>query len=196
MEEWVADGVALTTTSDFAMPADMNAVAAMLKANKKGARLNAGTNFKFLGKKMAYHTYPGDGMSYGVISYELADGSGLWLHDFDPANPALRTVKITTVVDAMPKVREKNAHICFLIFVHNASLSSRFLFFRGCVTVAESFFQDWCTPLGFILFLHKQVMAHPVDLIMAWDPALKKWLNYYADPAKGNDRYHGVSARA
>lgn len=117
MEEWVADGVALTTTSDFAMPADMKAVAAMLKAIKKGARLNAGTNFKFLGKKMAYHTFPGDGMSYGVISYELADGSGLWLHDFDPANPTLRTVRITTVVDAMPKVCEKKTRT-YLSYIH------------------------------------------------------------------------------
>jgi hypothetical protein len=31
-------------------------------------------------------------------------------------------------------------------------------------------------------------MAHAVDLVMAWDPVLKKWLDYYADKAQGNDR--------
>jgi len=147
VEDWVSDGVALTTTSAFVMPPDMSAVAAMLKANKSGARLNPGTSFKFLGKKMAYHTFPGDGMSYGVISYELADGSGLWLHDFDPANPALRTVKITTVVDEMPKVRVERvrAHCmaylkfreedCFLLF-HFFFDSFFFNLQRRCISFA------------------------------------------------------------
>ena len=93
VEAWMVDGVALYPTGSFAFD---------LKA-KGLKRLKAGESFVFTTKKMTYHTHPSDGLSYGVISYELSGAhAGSYVHDFDPKNPTLRGIKFTTSAAAMP----------------------------------------------------------------------------------------------
>jgi hypothetical protein len=96
VETWMVDGLAVCPSERFAFD---------LKT-KGLPRLKPGEPFRFKSKKMAYHTHPSDGLSYGVISYELSGGSGgkhkgSWVHDFDPSNPSLRGIKFTSSAASM-----------------------------------------------------------------------------------------------